>query len=126
MSVDAELRAIFKALPPGSTWTITREGLGELLERNGAEDANAIADLTAQHVADELDRAPSTVRTWCGAGRIPGAYRLRGREWRIPRASLRRFLEAEAGDGPTRPDDQDGEDVDLGRWRRHLNKDGEL
>lgn len=59
-------------------------------------DETAGIGLTVQEVADATDRAPSTVRTWCAEGRLPGAKRLRGREWRIPRSALKRLLEVDA------------------------------
>lgn len=51
--------------------------------------------LTVAEVAKPANRAPSTIRTWCAEGRLPGAYRLQGREWRIPQAALRALLEAD-------------------------------
>jgi len=49
-------------------------------------------DVTVAIVADELGRADSTVRSWCRTGQLPGAYRLRGREWRIPASALAAFF----------------------------------
>ncbi len=51
--------------------------------------------LTVEEVAEILKRAPSTIRTWLGKGMIPGALKL-GREWRVPRTALDRFLETQA------------------------------
>lgn len=74
--------------------------------------------LTVQEVAEATDRAPSTVRTWCAEGRLPGARRLRGREWRIPRKALDALLD---GEEPTqRGGGADHLDVPrggLGAWR---------
>lgn len=81
-----------------------------LMEEEPPEDEGV--DLTVHDVAALLDRAPSTIRTWCGAGRFPGAYRLQGREWRIPRADLRGLRDPMEGDSSG-----DGGPVDLGAWR---------
>lgn len=51
-------------------------------------DGEPGVDLTVRDVAQMLDRAPSTIRRWAGAGDLPGAYRLQDREWRIPRSAL--------------------------------------
>jgi excisionase family DNA binding protein len=56
--------------------------------------------LTVGEVAEETGRAASTVRTWAAEGRLPGAKRLRGREWRIPRSALHALLEED--DAPAR------------------------
>lgn len=83
----------------------------------GDADGRRIADLTCAEAAAELGRRPSTVRTWCASGRIPGAYRLHGREWRIPRAGLRAYLDAQSA-GRSRPASARHEErVDLSRWR---------
>jgi excisionase family DNA binding protein len=79
-------------------------------EHLGNESGGRLADLTVQEVGEELGRAASTIRTWAAAGRLPGAYRLRGREWRVPPEALRSLRDSEwerVDDGP----------VDLGRWR---------
>lgn len=80
-------------------------------ERLGAAaDEDRISDLTVREAADELDRSPSTVRGWCGDGKLEGAYRFRGREWRIPPAALRAFVDAEREPAPR-------EEADLSGWR---------
>lgn len=109
MTLRRRLEALLEALPPGGSVTLDREALEELL---GAEASGSgpVADLTVQEVADELDRAPSTVRGWLGSGDLEG-YRLRGREWRVPREALAAFLEEE------RSGIREEEPADLGSWR---------
>lgn len=70
-----------------------REILASLEEQG---DDGGLGD-TVEQFAVRADRAPSTVRTWCADGRLPGARKLRGREWRIPRSALRALLD---GDEP--------------------------
>ena len=67
-----------------------REATAEL--DPGGREHRALG-LTVQEVADECGRAPSTVRTWAAEGRLAGAKRLRGREWRIPRSALAALLD---------------------------------
>lgn len=67
----------------------------EHLDGGRGEAAFPRVDLTVGEVAELFGRAVSTVRTWCIQGRLPGAYRLRGREWRIPPEAIRAFQEAE-------------------------------
>ena len=72
-------------------------------------------DLTLEQVACEVGRATSTVRTWCNSKRLAGAYRLNGRDWRVPRAALRAFLD-DQGRGDAR-DQVQGEGVDWEDWK---------
>lgn len=78
-------------------------------------------DLTVEQVAAELSRAPSTVRGWLGAGELAG-YKLRGREWRVPRASLRAFLDREAN-GSERSTESSARAgaIALDAWREELS-----
>lgn len=80
-------------------------------------DPGAMADLTVADVAEALGRAESTVRGWLLEGALAG-YKLRGREWRVPRASLREFLDRQ---GDSKPTPVDGDDISA--WRRY-RKDG--
>ena len=62
----------------------------ELLGETPGRDAHAPVpvDLTVAEVATRFGRRSSTVRLWVERGAFPGAYRFRGREWRIPPAAL--------------------------------------
>lgn len=78
-------------------------------------------DLSVQEVAEQVGRKPSTIRTWLGAGKIPEAYRREGRDWRVPPAALRKFLDGqrvsrrhEVSTRPSRPQP-------LGAWRNHVD-----
>lgn len=108
-------------LPEGSLVTFPVAALRKWLdqERTLAPD-DALVDMTVVDVAERLGRSPSTVRGWCGSGALPGAYRFRGREWRIPPAALRAFLDSEAESRRKRrnEDGEASEQVDLGAWRR--------
>jgi hypothetical protein len=111
------LRALVAAAPAGSSVTLPLDWLREQLEAlDRTQPAGGVAELTVEAVAARYGRAPSTVRAWCLAGRLAGAYRLRGREWRIPAGALQAFLEAE------RPAQTAGlsrkAGSDLGAWRR--------
>jgi hypothetical protein len=91
--------------------------VGWLRAQLGAEPAERLADLTLSEVAALQNRSISTVRTWCGSGALEGAYRLNNREWRVPPAALRRFLDRQSAkkvpptSAPT---------TDLSEWRRHI------
>jgi hypothetical protein len=79
------------------------------------------ADLGVGQIAGRFGRKPSTVRAWLEQGRFPGAYKLSGRDWRAPAASIAAFEEAErtrgAGKAKVSPLRR-GKTPDLGSWRR--------
>jgi hypothetical protein len=94
---DALLR-LAQALPDGTAVPVPVAWLCELLA--GAETARTAPalpemDLTLEEAGVVLHRSPVTVRGWCNTGLIEGAYRLRHRQWRIPRGALRAFQAAE-------------------------------
>lgn len=94
---DALFR-IAQALPDGTAVPVPRAWLLELLEGTeapGVTSAPLEVDLTPEEVGAALHRSPVTIRAYCNAELIPGAYRLRGRQWRIPRAALEAFQAAE-------------------------------
>lgn len=113
-----------QSMPPGSTvpveWVcaqIAAEGVSTKGERESLEDLDVPA------VAAVVKRAPSTVRGWLGGGLIPEAYRLQGRDWRVPRAALRRFLDRQTAEPTSKPAPR-RRGADLGEWRKHIKEAG--
>ena len=77
----------------------------------GQLGVSAAVGMTVDEAAERIGRSPSTVRAWCRDGSLPGAYRLRGREWRVPPAAL-----AKMNDRP--PDRGNGSAAaSLASWR---------
>ena len=97
MTLKERLRQLASALPSGDcAVTITRADLVMLLDDDTREaGVGSTQDLTVKVVAKETGRAPSTVRDWLISGALCG-YKLNGRDWRVPRAVLREYLEAQA------------------------------
>ncbi len=88
------LRELAEHLPAGGSLTITRDALLGLAaaESCGSEHAVAPPDLTVAELGGRFHRSPSTIRDWCEHGRFEGAYKLNGRDWRIPQAAVDSFL----------------------------------
>ena len=61
---------------------------------DGNVTATSVRDRTVEEVAEEMRKAPSTVRGWLLSGDLRG-YKFH-REWRIPRSALRDYLTAQA------------------------------
>jgi len=80
-------------MPPGTL--VPRDWLLDRL--SGAETAQAsstaLVDLTIQDLAKMFGKRPSTVRAWAERGDFAGAYKLHGKEWRVPADSVREFQE---------------------------------
>ena len=112
MSALERLREVAELLPAGASLTLTREALLELgAAESPREVAQADALLTVADIATRLTRATSTVRGWLEAGRFAGAYKLNGRDWRVPVASLTAYLEGQRQHHGAAP-------VKLDTWRR--------
>lgn len=125
MGLFRKLRALAEALPPGASVNIPAEWLLEELENEVIEDApqddSPIADITVEQLAGELNRSPSTVRGWLSSGAFPGAYRLQGREWRIPRTEVEAFLNRQRPQKPVavrQAPRRQRTPADLGAWRK--------
>ena len=115
MTPFERLRQVAELLPAGTSVTVTREALLEALAGPGAPaqpSAEPPGDLTVAELAERFRRSASTVRGWCERGRFEGAYKLNGRDWRVPPAAIETFRERERG--PHRPGG-----ADLGAWRTH-------
>ena len=109
MSLADRLRQLAERLPDGGSLTLTRAGLLELaaVEDGPADPVDVPADFTVAELAARFHRAASTIRDWCEHGRFEAAYKLNGRDWRIPHAALDTFLAAQ-GASPV---------AHLGAWR---------
>jgi excisionase family DNA binding protein len=129
MNILDRLRAIVAPLPTGAAVTLPADALREWLDAYDTEPAAeqpatpAGADLTVPEVAKLFGRGKSTVRGWIAEGSLPGAYLLKGREWRVPRAAVEAMQRAEAerhaAAKPARAEPR-RKDADLGAWRQHM------
>jgi helix-turn-helix protein len=110
MSLADRLRNLAERLPPGGSLTLTRDGLLQLADvTDDPLDQTAVsADFTIADLAARFQRSPSTIRGWCERSCFDGAFKLNGRDWRIPRESVETFLNKQRGDRPA---------PDLGAWR---------
>lgn len=103
MTTRDTLAALVRAYPDGASVPVPKSWLQELLSTGLADgppvktaSADIEVDLDCARVAALMSRSASTVRNWCAAGVIPGAYRLRGgREWRVPRSAFLTFQHRE-------------------------------
>jgi len=82
-----DLRELVERLPPGGAVTLPREALLEVLA--GLQTS---AEYTVAQIADRLHRSPSTVRGWCEAGRFADAFKLNGKDWRVPVVAFEAFV----------------------------------
>ena len=113
----AALRILAKSYPHGSTVPVPCGWLLELLE-GGQPSAAPPAleqDLTCKAAGAVLGRHDSTIRAMCERGELIGAYRHRGREWRIPPAAIRAYQDAQRIGKP--PSLTGGKLTHLNAWR---------
>ncbi len=110
MSLADRLRQLAERLPPGASLTLTRAGLLELaaVDSDQSDEQPVPADVTVAQLAARFHRSASTIRDWCEHGRFTGAYKLNGRDWRIPQAAVGAFLTEQRGHSPG---------AHLGAWR---------
>jgi len=111
-SLADRLRELAERLPPGAAVTLTRDGLLELAAVAGGrvEETAPQADFTVGELALRFHRSPSTIRDWCEHGRLGGAYKLNGRDWRIPQGAVDAFLVLQRREHQVAP-------VSLSAWR---------
>ena len=90
------LREALAAMPPGTLvpkdWVLER--LSEDVPGVPAAVTRAPparVDLTIRDLARLFGKQPSTVRGWVERGDFPGAYKLHGKEWRVPISSVEAF-----------------------------------
>lgn len=78
------------AMPPGTL--VPRDWVLEKLDPGGDSPILATAiDLTIPALAELFGKRPSTVRAWVERGDFPGAYKLHGKEWRVPVSVVETF-----------------------------------
>jgi len=82
-------------MPPGAL--VPRDWLLEQLSGASpdavasAAASTAVVDLTIADLAGLFHKRPSTVRAWVERGDFPGAYKLYGKEWRVPMSAVEAF-----------------------------------
>ncbi len=78
-------------MPPGTL--VPRDWLLE--ELSGAvvtqTASSELVDFTIRDLAKMFGKRPSTVRAWVERGDFAGAYKLHGKEWRIPGEGVKQF-----------------------------------
>ena len=105
-----------------------REWLLDLLSATAAQPTTSAGarddmsgDLGVAELAARYHRRPSTVRGWLERGMFPGAFKLRGRDWRATAAGIEHFdaTERQRGSGETgsKPARSRARSVDLSAWR---------
>ena len=119
MSLEERLARIIDGIPSGGSVTLPVDFLRGLLCEKVVDIDQGQADLTVEQIAEEYRRSVSTVRGWLAEELIPGAYKLRGREWRVPQSGLRKFLAQQSAQhgSPGSITLRQGE-ADLGSWRK--------
>lgn len=114
MTIEERLRQLASALPSkDSAVSLTREDIITLLDTEPLALEMKTRDMTVEEVGEEVGRAPSTIRGWLIAGELRG-YKLNGKSWRVPRAALREYLEAQTTRSPEPPRRSTG----ITSWRR--------
>src|SRR5947199_7895652 len=90
------LRAALAAMPPGTLvprdWVLEQVSDGSpSLPTVEPPALLARVDMTIRDLAELFGKQPSTVRSWVERGDFPGAYKLHGKEWRVPAGSVQEF-----------------------------------
>src|SRR2546425_684472 len=100
MNLADRLRELAERLPPGGLLTLTRDGLLALAAGGDGQASHEVlqADVTVAELATRFHRSASTVRGWCEHGRFEAAYKLNGRDWRIPKRAVDAFLAEQRGE----------------------------
>jgi len=90
------LRAALTAMP--SATLVPRDWVLEQLSADTPGVRAAVTpappprvDLTIRGLAHLFGKQPSTARAWVERGDFPGAYKLHGKEWRVPVSAVETF-----------------------------------
>lgn len=137
-ALHEHIRRLVEAIPEGGAVTLPVSILRQWLTedsttiQSGPARPAASSDMPdpgfrVAEVADRVGRDASTVRGWIAEGRFPGARKLSGREWRIPRADLEAFIrgpEEDSSDSAQWKSPELTAGGDLGAWRRRRGNRG--
>ncbi len=90
------LRVALAAMPPGTLvprdWVLEQvSGRSPSLPTVELPTLPARVDMTIRDLAQLFGKQPSTVRGWVERGDFPGAYKLHGKEWRVPVSGVEAF-----------------------------------
>jgi excisionase family DNA binding protein len=115
------IQSLVEVLPDDSSVSFSVATLKAWTKEEGSPPRPAdelTPDLTVEDFAELMGKAASTVRMWLNQGMVPEAYKLRGKQWRIPRHALAAFQDRERTreSGNTVPLRRTPR-VDLGGWR---------
>jgi len=126
VDLKTALAALVAAAPPDGLVPV--RWIGELL----ASESDTVTvqssatgplsvDLTVGQVAAQFGKGASTIRTWLARGELPDAYRLHGREWRVPATAVVALQRSQAArhaqTSTAAPKSRQA--ADLGEWRKH-------
>ncbi len=120
-TLRGRLEAIVASMPEGSAVTLPVDWLRRLLEAEGGPEVDggsADRPLRLREVAQRYGRAPSTIRGWCVAGKFPGAFKMNGVDWWVPRSALREFEASQQRGQGREPALGRAREPDLSSWRR--------
>jgi len=119
MTPGARLAALLEELPGDAllpaSWI--REQLAEEPREGTAANAGDTlpSDLTVKRFGAAFGKSASTARLWCERGQVPGAWKLNGRELRIPAGSIELYRRAQGAPAVSTVPPEPG---DLADWRR--------
>src|SRR3989304_4792394 len=87
MTLAQRIRQMITGMPADASVVLAVSSLEEWLKT----ERTTTADLALDDVGELFGRSVSTVRGWCQAGLLPGAYKVNGRGWKIPQSAVKGF-----------------------------------
>ena len=93
-----------------------------VVEDGVAEDS--LAALTVEDAGELLGRSSSTIRQYARQGLLEGAYKQRGKQWRVPPSAIAAFhrREFEAAEAAKKTTTVTGSgSTDLSAWRKEID-----
>ncbi len=118
----SDLREWLEVLADADAAIPARVVLERLPVVEGGVGGDTLAALDVQAAGEALGRSASTVRQYARQGLLEGAYRQRGREWRIPRSAIGAFHRQQHRDSQDATKTVSGKDTaDLSAWRKEID-----